>query len=696
MPVALPLRANKRLLSLIMEQSMSFSLIQYPFDPPNKILSQSSGRIALTSRFRHPHSNGLSRVRHDRWEFPSVLSRWLSESIVVGLVTALFVWVLSLTPMIDRVENQYGLGILYSLRGPVKPPEGAIIIAIDRKTIAWLRHVAEDDSEGGAAGFSCLPEDARKELSDIRGPGSLPRSVHGCLIKQLSVLGFPVIVFDILFAMEGTDNDDTMFAQAIEEHGATAILVGIERLTVRNGASELLVERQVKPIASFAKSAAATGTFIVPRSGGPVYGYWRRIPGFKETRPLPDQAFDLYSSNSNEGSIDDKDKPGFEYLWLYGPPGSITIVSASEILSDEIPESVRMAAPASAAFVGASDPTMTNFLDTFPSFFRGPSGAGISGVELASTAFLNLKNGELLHPLSPNSKSMAIIFFAFALGFIARAWSGIAIPAVPMATAIYLAIATFAFAEMRLSLPIASPIFIAAPVAFLLAVLVRYRIARALLVRLAPAAVARRMMTRETDHRSDVVSDEATVVFFDLIGSTDIADKITPIEFSTLLNNYYDTVTSFVEMQHGQITAFSGDGVMAVFTQIDAGADHAVSACKAVIKVIRGFRDFNAKSEKSGMPALHLRIGLNSGGVAEGEIGARDRFNFSVVGDVVNMASRLEQLGKTIFPGKPNVILVGEATRQLAEGQGLPFVDCGCHRIRGRANPEQVYQLLVD
>ena len=625
-----------------------------------------------------------------------MLNRRLSESLAVGLATALFAWILSMTPMMHRIDNQYGLGILYSLRGPVKPPEGAIIIAIDRKTIAWLRSIPEDDPEGGTDVLSCLPESARKELPNIRSPGSLPRSVHGCLIKQLSKIGFPVIVFDILFSMEGISDDDIMLARAIEEHGATAILVGLERSTVRDGVSELLVERQVKPIASFAEIAAATGTFVVPRSSGPTYGYLRRIPGFENARPLPDEAFGLYRSVSGEGPVDETEKPEFEYLWLYGAPGSIPIVSASDILSEEIPESVRISAPASAAFVGASDPKMTNFPDTFPSFFRGPSGAGISGVELASTAFLNLMNGELLRPLSFAAKSMTIIFFAFALGFIARARSGFAMLAVPLAAVFYLAGATMAFAQLRINLPVAAPIFVAAPAAFLLAVLMRYRIARALLMRLAPAPVARRMMTRKTDHRSDLVSDDATVVFFDLIGSTGIAEKIPPIEFSTLLNNYYDTVTSFVEEHGGQIAAFSGDGVMAVFTQTDAGANHATIACRAAINVVRGFRDFNEENEKSGLPPLHLRIGLNSGSVAEGEIGARDRFNFSVVGDVVNLASRLEQLGKKILPGETDVILVGEATWQLADGQGLPFVDSGFHEIRGRERPEHAYQLLVD
>jgi adenylate cyclase len=155
-------------------------------------------------------------------------------------------------------------------------------------------------------------------------------------------------------------------------------------------------------------------------------------------------------------------------------------------------------------------------------------------------------------------------------------------------------------------------------------------------------------------------------------------------------------VTKFVERRHGQIIAFSGDGVMAAFTRIDAGADHASFACHAAKETVLGFREINASNEKSGIPALHMRIGINSGNVAEGEIGARDRFNFSVVGDVVNLASRLEQLGKTVLPGQTDAILVGETTRDMADGPGLKFIYRGSHEIRGRERNERVYQLLVD
>lgn len=625
-----------------------------------------------------------------------MVSRRLSEAVAVGLFTAMVVWLLSQMPVFQRLENQYGLGILYSLRGPVDPPEGAIIVAIDRETIIWLRRHADAKFDDNSSVFSCLPAGVGTDLTGIRGPGSLPRSVHGCLVERLAEAGFPVIVFDILFSMKGSEEDDGTLANAISEHGATVILTGIERSTVRDQASELLVERQIKPLQSIAESAAASGTFIVPRSAGPVYGYWRRVSGFDDVPPLPDEAYRIYRSLTDANPDEHPEKSDFRYLWLYGSPGSIATVSARQILDGEIPEVIKSGAASSVVFVGASDPTMTNFPDTFASFFRTSSGSGISGVELAATAFLNLQNQDILRPLSPVGAALTTIAFVFLLGFATRAWTRYALIFVPAAALAYLVGASQAFSHLRIFLPISGPVFIAAPLVFIMGIFFRYAVARALLMRLAPAPVARRMLKRETGYRSSAVADDATVVFFDLIGSTGIAEKISPIEFSRLLNGYYDTVATSVERHRGQITAFSGDGVMAVFSRVDTGTDHAAQGCRAALDAVRSLRAFNLENQKIGLPPLQMRIGLNSGNVAEGEIGAVDRFNFSVVGDVVNLAARLEQLGKIIFPGTPDVILLGVRTKELADNEGFNLVDCGLHKISGRERSEHVFQLSVD
>jgi adenylate cyclase len=123
--------------------------------------------------------------------------------------------------------------------------------------------------------------------------------------------------------------------------------------------------------------------------------------------------------------------------------------------------------------------------------------------------------------------------------------------------------------------------------------------------------------------------------------------------------------------------------------------DHAKRACQASIKVVQEIRRFNAENEDKSIPPLQLRIGINSGTVAEADIGAATRFNFSVVGDVVNLASRLEQLSKVLFAGEADIILLGHRTRQLADSPDLRFANCGLQEIRGRDRAEMVHRLLI-
>lgn len=617
----------------------------------------------------------------------------LRAAFVSGVLAVLLAWLFSLTPAADRIENQYGLGLLYALRGPLPPPEGAIVVAIDNQTIDWLRESAEDSAS--MAALACMPSEELRELGMLRGPSSLPRSIHACLLERLGAMGFPAVAFDVLFSAPSSEEDDSKFAAALKSHGAAAILTGIERATVRNGEAELLVEREVQPLQRFRDSAAATGIFLVPKSGGPVYGYLRKAPGFGDTPSLPHEVQRLIAqaSDAHVTSSVSNDQ-AFEYLWLYGPPGSILTVSASDILSGHASDALRSLAPASAAFVGASDPDASNYPDSFPSFFRSGIGADISGVELLATAFLNEHTGNGLREPGAIYRAAPIVLFAFALGFLAWARSGLAMMVAPLAGIVYVAGAVLVFSRLHQLPPVGTPVFVVAPAAFVAAVFIRYRFARGLIMRLAPAPAARRMLTRRTDQRGVAETQEATIVFFDLIGSTAIAEKVAPADFNKLLNIYFDSAVANVEAQHGEVAAFSGDGIVAVFTGSHRHQNHAIRACLAVIAILQAMRTVNVENTEGGLPALHMRVGINSGDVAAGEIGARDRFNFSVVGDVVNLASRLEQMGKTLFPGESEVVLVGASTHAMASsGDELAFRDCGARDVRGRERQERVFRL---
>lgn len=269
--------------------------------------------------------------------------------------------------------------------------------------------------------------------------------------------------------------------------------------------------------------------------------------------------------------------------------------------------------------------------------------------------------------------------------------------AAPVAAIAYIAIAAIAFSGYRLFLPFAAPVFFVAPTAFILGVFVRYRFARALLMRLAPAPVAIRMLARSgADRSAESASIDATVLFCDLIGSSGVGEKLQPVAFTALLNEFLELVKDSVEMHGGVVLQFQGDGLIAAYTRTDAGSDHAVKACRSTVGAVRELRKMNESNRSRGLPELHMRIGINSGSVAEGDVGARDRYNFTLIGDAVNLASRFEQMGKTLFPGETEVALVGQATFALAKDRDVVFVDCGLQEIRGRAAPEHVYRILTD
>jgi CHASE2 domain-containing sensor protein len=185
------------------------------------------------------------------------VKRHLVLSVIWALAAAIFASLISLAPIMDRLENQYALALLYSLRPEVEPAPGAVVIAIDRQTLEWLRDAS--DTQGKAPLLSCLPQSVAARLGEVKGPSSVPRSVHGCALAELARLGFKAAIFDILFAVPGSKDDDEEFARALKSTIASGILVGFERSVVKDGISEVLVEKEIEPIDLFKASATTLG-----------------------------------------------------------------------------------------------------------------------------------------------------------------------------------------------------------------------------------------------------------------------------------------------------------------------------------------------------------------------------------------------------------------------------------------------------
>src|SRR6266403_5512917 len=177
-----------------------------------------------------------------------------------------------------------------------------------------------------------------------------------------------------------------------------------------------------------------------------------------------------------------------------------------------------------------------------------------------------------------------------------------------------------------------------------------------------------------------------TVLFADIAGFTGLSERLGD-QIIPLLSSYLDTMSRAVSSHGGTIDKFIGDAVMAFWGAPTANADHAADACRAALACQRALRA-SELTDDSGRP-LRVRIGINSGDMLVGNIGSEFRLNYTVIGDAVNVASRLEGANKEYGTD----IIIGEETRHLA-GEHIEVREIDRLMVYGRTGGIAIYELL--
>jgi adenylate cyclase len=177
-----------------------------------------------------------------------------------------------------------------------------------------------------------------------------------------------------------------------------------------------------------------------------------------------------------------------------------------------------------------------------------------------------------------------------------------------------------------------------------------------------------------------------TVMFTDLAGFTGMSERMGS-RIIPLLSRYFDAVSTEVQTHGGTIDKFIGDAVMAFWGAPRANAAHAVDCCRAALACQCAVRDAGL-TDDAGNP-IKIRIGINSGDMLVGNIGSEVRLNYTVIGDAVNIASRLESTNKQYG----SEIIIGPETRRLA-GDAILVRELDRLAVYGRAGGLQIYELL--
>jgi class 3 adenylate cyclase len=181
-----------------------------------------------------------------------------------------------------------------------------------------------------------------------------------------------------------------------------------------------------------------------------------------------------------------------------------------------------------------------------------------------------------------------------------------------------------------------------------------------------------------------------TFFFSDVKSFTSISEKMTANVLFPFINRYLDCATRALLNHRAYIDKYIGDGIMALFGVPVASPSHAVDACLAALDCQAAIRELNVAFAAEGLPQVTARIGLNSGEVNAGNVGASDRSNYTVLGDAVNLASRLEGANKEY----DTLIMLSESTEALVRGR---FVvrELDCIRVVGKSKAVRIYELIA-
>lgn len=208
--------------------------------------------------------------------------------------------------------------------------------------------------------------------------------------------------------------------------------------------------------------------------------------------------------------------------------------------------------------------------------------------------------------------------------------------------------------------------------------LVEKDVIRHTLGRYVPESIAEQLMQGDGDLRP--TEAEASVLFSDIAGFTALTEALGPNRIVEVLNAYFSRMTEIIEAEGGVITQFQGDAILAVFNVPIEAPDHAERACRVAVRM----RD-SVERETFAGEKLTSRIGVNTGPIVAGAVGAQGRLTYTVHGDAVNRAARVEGMNKETG----TTILITEATARSVSS--IPMKPVGDMAVRGQSDPVRVF-----
>jgi adenylate cyclase len=263
--------------------------------------------------------------------------------------------------------------------------------------------------------------------------------------------------------------------------------------------------------------------------------------------------------------------------------------------------------------------------------------------------------------------------------------------------ALYAFIAVILFIEKRYLIPVVAPAFATVTLSYMSAVTYNFlserrqkTMIRGAFAHYVPGTVVSELLKNPDMLKLGGEERVMTVIFSDVAGFTTISERLTPTQLVELLNEYLTAMTDIVFSHGGIIDKYEGDAIMAEFGAPLPDEMHALKACHAALDMQKTLAVMRKKLKAEGRPELHARVGINSGPMVIGNMGSREIFDYTVMGDNVNLSSRLEGVNKVYG----TYIMCSEATR-LMVGDEIVTRELDIIRVKGKTEGVKIHEVLA-
>ena len=207
-----------------------------------------------------------------------------------------------------------------------------------------------------------------------------------------------------------------------------------------------------------------------------------------------------------------------------------------------------------------------------------------------------------------------------------------------------------------------------------------------------PRSLVLRLMARG-DEAPALEERVVTVLFTDIVGFTPLAENLSAQAIAEFLNHHFELIAECVEAEGGTIDKFIGDAVMAFWGAPEPQADHAIRACRSARAIAACIATENRERQNRGAAPVKVRIGVHTGPVIVGNIGAPGRINYTVIGDTVNIAERLEELAREYMTSDDEVVALASEATLVGLDTVASAESVGRHTLRGRREAIEVYRV---